>query len=163
MTRNNERYRWEKNGILRGEHARTRVSRRNHACGSSVVRSLLQRFLKDFVPRGPGVHRLRRENLLVVFGASLPSSSSSSSLPPPSPSPPPPPSLPRRCYGVCLLAFVCLRAQSLDRRPPGVTASVAGLGRVSDPAQSNLNRRVRPTSRARRSFSPPPQSAGAHG
>lgn len=47
---------------------------------------------------------------------------------------------------------------SLDRRPPGAAGAVAGLGLRERAAQSNLNRRARPTRGHRRSLSLPPVS-----
>lgn len=52
-----------------------------------------------------------------------------------------------------------MRAQSLDRRPPGAAGAVAGLGLRERAAQSNLNRRARPTRGHRRSLSLPPALA----
>lgn len=45
-----------------------------------------------------------------------------------------------------------VRAQSLDRRPPGVAGAVAGLGLRERAVQSNLNRRARPTRGHRQSL-----------
>ncbi|KYN17268.1 hypothetical protein ALC57_10488 [Trachymyrmex cornetzi] len=51
-----------------------------------------------------------------------------------------------------------LGRSSLDRRPPGAAGAVAGLGLRERAAQSNLNRRARPTRGHRRSLSLPPVS-----
>lgn len=45
-----------------------------------------------------------------------------------------------------------VRAQRLDRRPPGVAGAVAGLGLRERAVQSNLNRRARPTRGHRQSL-----------
>lgn len=45
---------------------------------------------------------------------------------------------------------------SLNRHPPGAAGAVAGLGLRERAAQSNLNRRARPTRGHRRSLSLPP-------
>lgn len=103
----------------RRERERDRCAARkekDHACGSSVVRSSLHRFLK--VPWS-GVW------LCVEWSE-------------------------RAGFSVSPLRTV--RAQRLDRRPPGVAGAVAGLGLRERAVQSNLNRRARPTRGHRQSL-----------
>lgn len=52
-----------------------------------------------------------------------------------------------------------MRVQSLDRRPPDAAGAVAGFSLRERAAQSNLNRRARPTRGHRQSLSLPPALA----
>lgn len=103
--------------VQSGRRREREKKEKDHACGSSVVRSSLHRFLK--VPWS-GVW------LCVEWSVAS--------------------------AGFSVSPLRSVRAQSLDRRPPGVAGAVAGLGLRERAVQSNLNRRARPTRGHRQSL-----------